>query len=155
MKVTGIAVEVASPVTGEVLSAWLMCCPVCRSNPSRPSSFLVFQIRPGHLHLQCAECDTTFCGGGCEALGMIQMNRPTERSHSTMPESALNLARAYCCFARASKRALSVAFSAFSISSDSLCSAVRFSSACTATMRIPAISPELIVVGVPLVPTSS
>ena len=51
-------------------------------------------------------------------------------------------------FSNASNRVLSKLFSAWS-------SLLRFSKAWTAIMRIPAISPELIVVGVPIVPTSS
>ena len=43
--------------------ALLVLCAHCC--PEISSTFLLFYVK-GHLHLQCARCDTTFCQGTCD-----------------------------------------------------------------------------------------
>lgn len=47
--------------------AQLLCCAHCNDGPDIPTVFIVYSIS-GHLHLQCATCNETFCraGGACE-----------------------------------------------------------------------------------------
>lgn len=60
-------VTVQSRVTGEQVLADVILCPDCKTEPTalEPTLWVVFQVRPGHMHLQCYYCDSVFCDGRC------------------------------------------------------------------------------------------
>jgi hypothetical protein len=59
-------VRVISLIDGREVPAVLICCPDCESSRLYPTPFVLFQVEPGHLHLQCTECFKTFCDGKCK-----------------------------------------------------------------------------------------
>lgn len=58
-------VMVLSRVDDSEIRADLICCPTCPSSPVNPTPFILYQVKPGHLHAQCVICDETYCDGRC------------------------------------------------------------------------------------------
>lgn len=55
-------VTVTDGVSGKEYTAQLSVCERCTSE-----AFRVYGV-DGHLHLQCIDCDTTFCDHTCDAV---------------------------------------------------------------------------------------
>jgi hypothetical protein len=47
----------------ETVPAQLVCCSKCFGDPEDPTFWLVYTVK-GHIHLQCGQCDETYCQGG-------------------------------------------------------------------------------------------
>lgn len=46
--------------TGASDSADLIICPHCYAQ-----NFFIYKLKNGHQHIQCANCDTSYCDGTC------------------------------------------------------------------------------------------
>lgn len=62
-------ITVTSRVDGEVEPAKLFECDQCGK-----AEFIVYMIK-GHPHLQCTNCDTTFCQGDCSGADKLQLSK--------------------------------------------------------------------------------
>lgn len=55
---------VISRVDGGTVRAEVIICPKCKSD-----TFHVYVLEGGHNHLQCTECDESYCDGKCGTPG--------------------------------------------------------------------------------------
>jgi hypothetical protein len=63
-------VPITSRTDGSTETGMLFECDVCGQN-----EFLIYQIK-GHPHLQCINCDTTFCqNGSCDGAEQLRVAR--------------------------------------------------------------------------------